>query len=170
LSDRTSPVGPIIREATRADVPAILALIKELADYEKLSHIVEATEESLSEVLFGERPVAEALIAFHEGEPAGYAIFFHSVSTFLGRAGIYLEDLYVRPHLRGKGIGKALFAAVARIARDRNSGRLEWQVLRWNSTAIDFYDAHGAESLDGWVTMRLAGDALDAVAAGDGER
>lgn len=154
----------IIREATRADVPVILTLIKELAEYEKLSHIVEATEDSLGESLFGDNPPAEALVAFYEGEPAAYAIFFHSFSTFLGRAGIYLEDIYVRPHLRGKGIGKTLFARVARIACERSSGRMEWSVLKWNRTAIDFYEAHGAEPLDEWVMMRLMGDALEKVA------
>jgi GNAT superfamily N-acetyltransferase len=157
----------LIREATEADVPMILTLIKELAEYEKLTDILMATEESLSEVLFGKCPVAEALVAFYDDEPAAYAIFFHSVSTFLGRAGIYLEDIYVRPHLRGKGIGKTLFATVARIARDRKCGRMEWQVLRWNKPAIDFYEAHGAESMDGWVTMRLAGESLGKVAAGE---
>lgn len=157
----------IIREATEADVPVILTLIKELAEYEKLSDIVEATEESLAEVLFGKFPVAEALVAFHGDELAGYAIFFHSVSTFVGRAGIYLEDIYVRPSLRGKGIGKTLFATVARTARDRKCARMEWQVLRWNKPAIDFYEAHGAESLDAWVTMRLSGDSLSDVAAGE---
>jgi GNAT superfamily N-acetyltransferase len=157
----------MIREATEADLPVILDLIRELAEYEKLTHIFEVTEDSLREVLFGEHPVAEALVAFYDGEPAAYAIFFHSLSTFLGRAGIYLEDLYVRPHLRGKGIGKTLFATVARIARDRKCGRMEWQVLRWNRTAIDFYEAHGAESLEGWVTMRLVGESLENVAAGE---
>lgn len=155
-----------IREANESDVSVILTLIKELAEYEKLSHIVETTEQSLSEVLFGENPVAEALVAYYEGEPAAYALFFHSVSSFLGRAGIYLEDIYVRPHLRGKGIGKVLFQTVARIACDRNSGRMEWSVLKWNKTALDFYEAHGAEPLDEWVMMRLTGESLSKVAAG----
>ena len=156
-----------IREATEADLPVILDLIKELADYEKLSHIVEATVDSLREVLFGANPAAEALVAFYEDKPAAYALFFHSVSSFLGRAGIYLEDIYVRPHLRGKGIGKTLFSKVAQIARERNSGRMEWSVLKWNKSAIDFYEAHGAEPLDGWVMMRLTGGSLEKVAVGE---
>ncbi len=156
-----------IRPAREADVSVILMLIKELAEYEKLSDMVEATEESLAEVLFGEKPVAEALVAYWDGEPAAYALFFHSVSTFLGRAGIYLEDIYVRPHLRAKGIGKRLFQAVAQIACERHSGRMEWCVLKWNKPAIDFYEAHGAAALDEWTMMRLTGDSLSKVASGD---
>ncbi len=154
----------IIREATPDDVALMLDLIRELADYEKLTHTLEATEESMREALFGDRPVAEALMAYFDDEPAGYAIFFHSMSTFLGRAGLYLEDIYVRPHLRGRGIGKAMFANIAHIAVQRKCGRMEWQVLRWNQPAIDFYDALGAEAMDGWLTMRLAGESLTNVA------
>ena len=154
----------VIREAAEADIPALLALIRELSEYEKLSHLVVATEESYKQALFGERPVAEALMAFYEGEPVGYAIYFRNFSTFLGRAGLYLEDIYVRPETRGKGIGKKLFVAVARIAQVRNCGRFEWCVLKWNTPAIEFYDALGAESLDGWLTMRLTGEALARVA------
>lgn len=153
-----------IREATESDIPSLLKLIRELAEYEKLTHILVATEELYKEALFGERPVAEALMAFYEGEPVGYAVFFHDFSTFLGRAGLYLEDIYVRPETRGKGVGKKLFATVARIARDRNCGRYEWCVLKWNTPSIEFYDALGAESLDGWLMMRLDGDALAKVA------
>jgi GNAT superfamily N-acetyltransferase len=153
-----------IRQATEADIPALLGLIRELSEYEKLSHLVVATEESYRQALFGARPVAEALMAFYEGEPVGYAIYFPSFSTFLGRAGLYLEDIYVRPQTRGKGIGKKLFAAVARIARDRDCGRFEWCVLKWNTPAIEFYQALGAESLDGWLMMRLEGDSLARVA------
>ena len=149
-----------IRKAVEADVPAIVMLIKELAEYEKLSDMVEVTDESLTEVLFGERPVAEALVAYYDGEPAAYALFFHNVSTFLGRAGIYLEDIYVRPHLRAKGIGNKLFKSVARIAFERKCGRMEWSVLKWNKPAIDFYEAHGAAELDKWTMMQLAGESL----------
>jgi GNAT superfamily N-acetyltransferase len=153
-----------IREANKQDIPALLALIRELSEYEKLSHLVVATEESYRQALFGETPVAEALMAFYAGEPVGYAIYFRSFSTFLGRAGLYLEDIYVRPETRGKGIGKKLFVAVARIARDRDCGRFEWCVLKWNTPAIEFYDALGAESLDGWLMMRLTGESLAKVA------
>ncbi len=156
--------GLVIREAAHDDIPMILTLIKELAEYEKLTHTLEATEQSLGEVLFGQNPAAEALVAFYDGQPAAYAIFFHSMSTFLGRAGLYLEDIYVRPQLRGKGIGKAMFKMVASIAEKRNCGRMEWQVLRWNQPAIDFYEAHGAEPLDGWLTMRLTSEAISRVA------
>lgn len=156
--------GLVIREAVHDDLPTILTLIKELAEYEKLTHTLEATEQSLGEALFGQRPVAEALVVFYDGQPAAYAIFFHSMSTFLGRAGLYLEDIYVRPHLRGKGIGKAVFKTVAGIAEQRKCGRMEWQVLRWNESAIDFYEAHGAEPLDGWLTMRLTSEAISKVA------
>ena len=159
-----SETGLTIREATPEDIPLMLTLIKELAEYEKLTHTLEATEESMREALFAGRPAAEALMAFYNDEPAGYAIFFHSVSTFLGKAGLYLEDIYVRPHLRGKGIGKAMFVNIARIAAQRKCGRMEWQVLRWNQPAIDFYEALGAEAMDGWLTMRLAGDSLNDVA------
>jgi GNAT superfamily N-acetyltransferase len=154
----------VIREATEGDIPALLNLIHELAEYEKLTHIVVATEEMYKEALFGKLPVAEALMAFVDGEAVGYAIFFHNFSTFLGRAGIYLEDVYVRPQTRGKGVGKKLFATVARIAKERNCGRYEWCVLKWNTPSIEFYDALGAESLDGWLMMRLDGDALAKVA------
>jgi GNAT superfamily N-acetyltransferase len=155
---------PVIREATESDIPALLGLIRELAEYEKLTHILVATEEMYREALFGAKPVAEALLAFVEGEAVGYAIFFHNFSTFLGRAGLYLEDIYVRPQTRGKGVGKKLFATVARIAKDRNCGRYEWCVLKWNTPSIEFYEALGAESLDGWLMMRLDGDALAKVA------
>lgn len=154
----------VIRPVTESDIPDLLALVRELADYEHLLDILIADDELYRKALFGECPVAEALIAHYNGEPAAYAIFFHSFSSFLGRAGIYLEDIFVRPHLRGKGIGKTLFTTVAKIASDRNCGRMEWTVLKWNKPAIDFYEAHGAESLDGWTTMRLTGEALAKVA------
>lgn len=154
----------VIRPATKSDIPALLELIRELAEYEKLTHIMVATEEQYNEALFGNKPVAEALMAFVDGQAVGYAIFFHNFSTFLGRPGIYLEDIYVRPQARGRGVGKKLFATVARIARERNCGRYEWCVLKWNTPSIDFYRALGAESLDGWLMMRLDGDALARVA------
>lgn len=154
----------VIREAAESDIPALLGLIHELAEYEKLTHVLAATEEMYKEALFGERPVAEALMAFVDGKAVGYAIFFRNFSTFLGRAGLYLEDIYVRPQTRGKGVGKELFASVARIAKDRDCGRYEWCVLKWNTPSIEFYDALGAESLDGWLMMRLDGDALAKVA------
>lgn len=157
-------LNSIIREATEADIPALLTLINELAVYEKLTHLVVATEESYKEALFGDNPSAEALIAFSEGEPVGYAIFFRNFSTFLGCPGIYLEDIYVRPQARGKGIGKKMFCAVAKIAHDRNCGRMDWCVLKWNTPSIEFYDVLGAESMDGWLMMRLTGDALGNVA------
>lgn len=162
-------VDVVIRPATESDIPALLGLIWELAEYEKLTHIMVATEEQYKEALFGAKPVAEALMAFVDGEAVGYAIFFHNFSTFLGRAGIYLEDIYVRPQVRGRGVGKKLFATVARIARERNCGRYEWCVLKWNTPSIDFYKALGAESLDGWLMMRLDGDALAKVADLAGE-
>lgn len=157
--------GTLIREVTQDDIPALLRLIRELAEYEKLTDILVATEDMYREALFGEKPVAEALMAFSDGEPAGYAIYFHNFSTFLGCAGLYLEDIYVRPQIRGKGLGKKLFCTVAKIAKERNCGRFEWCVLKWNTPAIEFYDALGAESMDGWLMMRLTGDALDEVAA-----
>ena len=121
-----------IETAKEADVPLILSFIHKIAAYEKLSHEVVATEETLRASLFGPRPAAEVLLAYWDGTPAGYAVFFHNFSTFLGRAGMYLEDLFVEPELRGKGIGKALLSAVAKEARQRNCGRLEWAVLDWN--------------------------------------
>ena len=154
-----------IRGATEEDVPLILSLIKELAEYERLSHEVVATEESLRQWLFGERPVAEVLIVEHGGEPAAFALFFHSFSTFLGKPGIYLEDLYVRPGFRGAGIGRALVVHLARLARDRGCGRLEWSVLDWNEPAIGFYKRIGASPVAGWSVYRVAGEALDDLAA-----
>jgi GNAT superfamily N-acetyltransferase len=153
-----------IRAATEDDFPLILSLIKELAEYERLSHEVVATEESLRHWLFGERPVAEVLIGHHGGEPAGFALFFHSFSTFLGKPGIYLEDLYVRPEFRGAGIGRALLVHLARLARERGCGRLEWAVLDWNKPAIGFYKGLGASPVSGWTTYRVTGKSLDELA------
>lgn len=149
-----------IAAATEADLPHILSFIKGLAEYERLSHQVTATEEILRETLFGQKKLAEVLIARYSGEPAGFALFFHNYSTFLGRPGIYLEDLFVLPEFRKKGIGKALFASVARLAVERKCGRFEWAVLDWNKSAIGFYESMGAVCLDDWKIFRLAGDAL----------
>ena len=154
-----------IRAATEEDVPLILSLIKELAEYERLSHEVVATEEVLRDSLFGERPVAEVLIGQLGDEPVGFALFFHNFSTFLGKPGIYLEDLYVRPEFRGAGIGRALLVHLARLARERGCGRLEWSVLDWNEPAIGFYKKIGASPVSGWTVYRVTGEALDDMAA-----
>jgi GNAT superfamily N-acetyltransferase len=157
-----------IREATGADVPLILRFIRELAEYERLAHEVVATEEGLRQSLFGPTPRAEVLIGEIDGEPAGFALFFHNFSTFLGRPGIYLEDLYVRPAARGRGLGRALLGRLAWIACERGCGRLEWAVLDWNEPAMRFYRALGAARLDDWRVFRIAGDALVRLArAGD---
>jgi GNAT superfamily N-acetyltransferase len=153
-----------VRPATPADVPAILGFVRELAEYERLSHAVVATEESLRLHLFGEggaRPAAECLIGEIGGEPQGFALSFTSFSTFLARPGIYLEDLYVRPAARGKGLGRALFTHLAAIAVERGCGRLEWAVLDWNEPAIGFYRRMGAEAMSEWTVFRLSGAALE---------
>ena len=153
-----------IRPATEADLPLILALVRELAEYEHLSHEVVATEEGFREALFGECRVAEVLVGHVGEEPAGFALFFHSFSTFLGRPGIYLEDLYVRPDFRGAGLGKAFLKRLASLARDRGCGRLEWSVLKWNEPSIGFYESLGATPMDGWTGYRLTGEGLRALA------
>jgi GNAT superfamily N-acetyltransferase len=149
-----------ITQATKADVPVILEMIQGLADYEKLSHLVVATEEQLRLTLFGERPGAEVLLAHWDGEPIGFALFFPNYSTFLAQPGIYLEDLFVKPHARGKGAGLALFVELARIAVERGCGRVEWAVLDWNEPSIGFYKKLGAVPLDEWTTFRLASEPL----------
>ena len=151
--------------ATRNDLSLILALIKELAEYERLADEVVATEEVLSETLFGERPFAEVVLAYYDGEPVGYALYFHSYSTFLGRPGLYLEDLFVRPAVRGKGIGKALLAFVAHVASERSCGRLEWSVLNWNEPAIGFYKSLGAKPMDTWTVYRMTDEPLARLAS-----
>lgn len=153
-----------IRPATEDDVPIILSLIRELAEYERLSHEVVATEGLLRESLFGERRGAEVLIACCKGAPAGFALFFHSFSTFLGRPGIYLEDLYVKPKFRGRGIGRALLTHLARLAKERGCGRLEWSVLDWNEPAIKLYKSIGAVPMDEWTVYRVTGEALETLA------
>ena len=156
-----------IRPATADDVPLIRQLIAELADYERLAHAAVATDADLRTQLFGERPAAEVLVGEVDGEPAGFALFFHNFSTFLGKRGLYLEDLFVRPAARGAGLGKHLMAALARIAVQRDCGRFEWSVLDWNAPAIGFYRTLGATGMDEWTVQRLEGDALRALASHD---
>ena len=152
---------PHIRPATHADLPVVLEFIRGLATYEKLLHEVEATEATLGATLFGPRPAAECVLAFAEqGQPAGFAIFFTNYSTFLAKPGLYLEDLFVKPELRGQGIGKALLLHLAGMANERGYGRMEWSVLDWNQPAIDFYESLGAERKTEWTTCRLTGAAL----------
>jgi GNAT superfamily N-acetyltransferase len=153
-----------IRFATEADVPVLLAFIRELAEYEKLTHEVSASEEQLRATLFGPRPFAEALLACADDEPIGFALFFHNYSTFLARPGLYLEDLYVRPAYRGRGLGKMLLTAVARLAVERGCGRYEWTVLDWNTPSIRFYESLGAEMKSDWRVMRVTGAALENMA------
>ncbi|MDB5294501.1 MAG: putative diamine acetyltransferase [Phycisphaerales bacterium] len=162
----TSPSPITVAPAAEAEVPLILSFIRGLAEYEKLAHACVATEADLRQTLFGPRPYAEVLIARAGGEPAGFALYFHNYSTFLARPGLYLEDLFVLPAFRRRGIGRALFAALARVARDRGCGRMEWSVLNWNAPSIDFYKSLGAEPLDEWTTFRLAGGAIEKVAEG----
>jgi len=152
--------------ASESDIPLILSFIHKIAEYEKLSHQVTATEETLRASLFGPRPAAEVLLAYWEEKPAGYAVFFHNFSTFLGRAGIYLEDLFVEPELRGKGIGKALLSAIAKEAQKRDCGRLEWAVLDWNKPSIDFYLSLGAKPMDEWTIFRMTEDSIAKLARG----
>lgn len=153
----------IFRSAQKEDVPLILELIKELAKYEKLEHEVVATEEILEEWLF-EKKRAEVIFPVLDGQVIGYALFFHNFSTFLGRAGIYLEDLYIRPEFRGNGYGKAAIQKLAQIAVERGCGRLEWSCLDWNQPSIDFYLSLGAEPMKGWTVYRLTGETLHAAA------
>jgi len=153
-----------IRPATPDDVPLILKLIQELADYENLAHEVVASAADLHAALFGERPVVEAVIARVDGEPAGYALFFPNFSTFLGRPGLYLEDLYVRPAARGVGAGRRMLEHLARIAVDRGWGRFEWSVLDWNEPSINFYKRMGAKPMDEWTVFRISGEDLKRLA------
>jgi GNAT superfamily N-acetyltransferase len=157
-----------IRPARVEDVPIILQLIRDLATYERAPNEVTATEEQLAEVLFGERPAAEVLLAFEGQLPVGFAVFFHNFSTWLGRPGLYLEDLFVKPEKRGKGYGRALLIELAKIARDRGCGRMEWAVLNWNEPAIKFYRALGAKPMDEWTVFRLTRDGIAALANSEG--
>ena len=153
-----------IRSATPADLPLIAGLIRDLAEYEKLAHEVRFDEAVLGEKLFGPRPYAEVVIGEIDGAAQGFALFFHNFSTFEGKPGIYLEDLFVRPGARGSGLGKALLAHLAALAVERGCARLEWAVLDWNAPAIGFYRGLGARALDEWTTMRVDGAALAALA------
>jgi len=153
-----------IKKATEQDVPLILSFIRQLAEYERLSHEAVMTEETIRQSLFGPRPSAEVLLGFFEDNPAGFAVFFHNFSTFLGRPGLYLEDLFVIPELRGKGFGRALLIELAKIARERKCGRFEWAVLDWNEPAIEFYKKLGAVPMSEWTIFRVTGDALDRLA------
>lgn len=155
-----------IRSATKADLPLIAKLIRDLADYERLASAVRFDEAVLGEKLFGARPYAEVLIGELDGDPQGFALFFHNFSTFEGKPGIYLEDLFVRPAARGSGLGKALLAKLAALALERDCARLEWSVLDWNQPAIGFYQKLGAGALDEWTIMRLDGAALAQLGAG----
>jgi GNAT superfamily N-acetyltransferase len=150
----------IIRAATVADVPVILELIRALATYERAPNDVTATEDGLTKVLFGEKPAAEVLLAFENETAVGFAVFFYNFSTWLGRPGLYLEDLFVRPEDRGKGYGRALLIQLAKIARERGCGRMEWAVLDWNEPAIQFYKKLSAKPMDEWTVFRLTRDEI----------
>jgi GNAT superfamily N-acetyltransferase len=153
-----------IRSVCKGDVALLLTFIRELAKYERLADKVVATELVLRESLFGARPTAEALIAYLGDEPVGYAIWFYNFSSFTGRSGLYIEDIYVRPHVRGRGIGKALLVHLARLANERGCARMEWAVLDWNEPAISFYRSLGARPLDEWTIFRLDAHALSRLA------
>ncbi|UKK83847.1 GNAT family N-acetyltransferase [Sphingopyxis sp. BSN-002] len=153
-----------IRSATPADLPLIAQFIRDLADYEKLAHEVRFDEAKLGANLFGPRPYAEVVIGEIDGAAQGFALFFHNFSTFEGRPGIYLEDLFVRPEARGSGLGKALLAHLAKLCVERDCARLEWWVLDWNTPSIGFYQSLGAKLMDEWTVMRVDGDALTALA------
>ena len=157
--------GLRIERATPRDVPLILRLIKALAEYERMADEVIATEAGLHETLFGARPSAEVVIAYARNEPAGFALFFQNYSTFLGKPGLYLEDLFVAPEYRGRGYGKALLQHLATLAVERGCGRFEWSVLDWNEPAIGFYKKLGAQPMDAWTIFRVSGDALRQLAA-----
>ena len=157
---QTKIEGFIIRGAEKKDCGLILSFIKELAEYEKLLHEVEATEEILAHSLFSTEPCAKAIIGEFEGQPVGYALFFTNFSTFTGRPGIYLEDLYISPNMRGQGFGKSLLAYLAKLAQEKNYTRVEWSVLDWNEPSIQFYRSIGAIPMEGWTVQRLHGQAL----------
>ncbi len=156
-----------LRFASAADIPHILAFIRELGEYEKLAHEVVADEATLTTQLFGDRPAAEVIIAEVDGQPAGFALFFHNFSTFLGQRGLYLEDLFVRPQFRGLGLGKRLMVHLAKLAVERDCGRFEWSVLDWNEPAIRFYRSLGASGMQEWTVQRVTGAALRALATQD---
>jgi GNAT superfamily N-acetyltransferase len=160
--------GISIRPATPDDVGLVRRFINDLAEYERLAHESVATEDDLRNALFGERPFAEVIIGYYNNEPAGFALFFHNFSTFVGKPGIYLEDLFVRPELRGNGIGKALLAHLAKLAVERGCGRLEWAVLDWNEPSIGFYRGLGALPMNEWTVFRMTGESLAALASAGG--
>ena len=159
-----NPSNFIIRPSTENDAAVILSLINDLAEYEHLTHEVEATAGDIRQSLFGERPVAEALIGEHAGIAISFALFFYNFSTFLGKPGIYLEDLYVKPQYRKNGFGRRMLAHIARLAKERNCGRFEWSVLDWNEPAIRTYDRLKARPMKEWILYRLTGEALDQLA------
>jgi GNAT superfamily N-acetyltransferase len=165
--DNESPLMFTIRPAAEADIPTILGLIRDLAEYERAPNDVVATEEGLREVLFGKKPSAEVVLATEGENAVGFAVFFHNFSTWLGRPGLYLEDLFVRPDARGKGYGRALLVHLAKIARDRGCGRMEWAVLDWNEPAIKFYRTLGAAPNEEWTIFRLTSDKIAKLAATD---
>lgn len=158
-----------VRPATPADIGLVDELVRGLAEYEKLSHEVTATADDFAAALFGPSPKVFCEIAERDGEPVGFALWYYSFSTFLGRHGLYLEDLFVKPEARGLGVGKALLAALARRCLDEGLGRLEWEVLDWNQPAIDFYEAQGGRLMRGWIPVRLSGAHLDRLASAAGE-
>lgn len=153
-----------IRDADFADIPIIMQLIRDLATYERAPNDVIATEEDLREVLFGAEPAAKVVIGFEDTAPVGFAVYFFNFSTWLGRPGLYLEDLFVKPEMRGRGYGRALLVHLAKIARDHNCGRMEWAVLTWNDPAIEFYKKLGAMPLDSWRIFRLTKDEIGKLA------
>jgi GNAT superfamily N-acetyltransferase len=157
MKPENPPANFSIRSAQKSDCRLILEFVRELADYERLSHEVSATVEDFERELFGERPAAEVLLAEEGGEAVGFALFFTNFSTFLGRPGIYLEDLFVRPRFRNRGYGKALLSHLGKLAIERNCGRVEWAVLDWNQPAIDFYQSLGARLMKDWIINRVAG-------------
>jgi GNAT superfamily N-acetyltransferase len=160
-----TPPDPRLRPAAEADLPALVGLIRELAEFEHLAHLVQVTPESLQPHLFGPRPVAEAVVGVEDGQVVAFALFFTNFSTFLGRPGLYLEDLYVQPAHRGSGLGKALLQHLGALAVARGCGRFEWSVLDWNANAIAFYERMGASLLPDWRICRVSGDALARFAA-----
>ncbi len=153
-----------IRKAKESDAHVIVWFVRQLAEYERLSHEAVMTEEIVRESLFGPRPAAEVLLGYSEDKPAAFAVFFHNFSTFLGKPGLYLEDLFVVPEMRGRGFGRAMLVELARIARERNCGRFEWAVLDWNEPAIEFYKKLGAVPMNEWTIFRVAGEALERLA------
>lgn len=166
-STRLSTPTIHLRQAQVADTQQILAFVRELAEYEKLAHEAVADEATLAAQLFGDHPAAEVVIAEVDGQPAGFALFFHNFSTFLGQRGLYLEDLFVRPQFRGLGLGRRLMVHLAQLAVERNCGRFEWSVLDWNEPAIRFYRSLGATGLEEWTVQRVTGDALTTLASCD---